>query len=130
LLAAASGVFLSAWAIYRGDRREFWVIGIAGSLFLAPHVYGYDAAVLLLPLLLVFFGEWSGMSRAAAGVLLAPIVCFLGILDPPWAGMPAAALGLFWAAALTESLCRGQVFRFRGTEPEPTCFGGRGISSK
>ena len=99
-LAVAVGA--SLWAIARGDLARLWVVGLSCSLLIAPHVYGYDAALLLLPLLLVLFGGWGKLSKVAAGILVAPLTFLLTIADAPWAAVPAAALALFVGAVIRD----------------------------
>ena len=68
-----------------------------------PHVFGYDAAMLLLPLWLVSFHSTSKLSRIAVVALAAPIIFFFSFLDPPWSAVPALGLLLFLAALAREN---------------------------
>jgi hypothetical protein len=79
---------------------------ISGSLAVAPHVYGYDAAILLLPLWLTMF-HGGGLAKQGARLLaLPPIWAFLAF-DPPLTGVTAACvLGYVVLAASPGKLAR------------------------
>jgi hypothetical protein len=68
----------------------------AGSLLVAPHVYGYDAALLLAGLWLAMFepGGTRG-GRITATVLLTPVPLLLGLAGSPWAAATPLALLAF-----------------------------------
>jgi hypothetical protein len=74
-----------------------------GSLLVSPHVYKYDATLLLLPILLVIFHSTSKFSRIAAATAVIPIPYFLTVAGPPLAAVPALTLLVFLTALSRES---------------------------
>ena len=98
-------VGLASW---RAPYWRWFSAAVAGSLVSAPHVFRYDAAVLLLPLWVVIFTSKDKLSRFAALLLLVPIPYFAWAFGPPWGIVPPLAILLFLAALAREnSLSRG-----------------------
>ena len=98
-------VGLAAW---RAPYWRWFSAAVAGSLVSAPHVFRYDAAVLLLPLWVVIFTSKDKLSRLAALLLLVPIPYFASAFGPPWGIVPPLAILLFLAALARENyLSRG-----------------------
>ena len=86
-------VLLTAAACWRAPLWRCVAAASAGSLLAVPHVYGYDAGLLLIPLLLVMFESGLKGPRIAATVLLTPLPFLLGLAGAPWAaGTPLALL--------------------------------------
>jgi hypothetical protein len=67
----------------------------AGSLLVAPHVFGYDAGLLLAGLWLAVFESSARFPRVAATVLLTPVPFLLSLAGPPWAAATPLALLAF-----------------------------------
>lgn len=75
---------------------------IAGSLAFTPHVYKYDGAALLVPLLLgAFASEWR-WTRYAAWVAACPLVYVAAVFGRPWGILPPLSLLLFTLALALE----------------------------
>jgi hypothetical protein len=79
--------------------RSSWWKGLAaaqaGTMLLAPHVFMYDSTLLILPALLMFFGESGLTSRIAATIFFAPIPYLVQLADKPWTIAPSlVVLGL------------------------------------
>ena len=94
---ALAGV-VAATALYAAWRAPLWrwfAAGIAGSLLMVPHVYGYDAAVLLLPVLLAIFKASGRGARYSAMAIALPCVFWLPAAGSPWAMGPALAISAF-----------------------------------
>ena len=93
-------------AVVMGARQgPLWVwlsISLTGSLLVAPFTFGYDAAILLLPLWLVLFRSQSGFPRIVALTLAVPFPFFCSMLGAPWSAVPAAMLVLFLIALTRE----------------------------
>ncbi len=105
---ALAGV-VAAIALFAAWHAPLWrwfAAGIAGSLLMVPHVYGYDAAVLLLPALLAIFKARGRFTRYSAMAIALPCVFWLPAAGPPWAMGPALAISAFLIS----------VARERGTE--------------
>jgi Glycosyltransferase family 87 len=88
-------VILTAAACWRAPLWRFVAAASAGSLLAVPHVYGYDAGLLLIPLLLAMFESGLKGPRIAATVLLTPLPLLLGLAGAPWAAATPLALLAF-----------------------------------
>jgi hypothetical protein len=94
-LLTASAVILTVGACWGAPLWRAVAAASAGSLLVAPHVYGYDAALLLAGLWLAMFEGGSRWPRIAAAVLLTPIPMLLGLAGSPWAAATPLALLAF-----------------------------------
>jgi hypothetical protein len=101
LLTAAAAILTIA-ACWRAPLWRSVAAASAGSLLVAPHVYGYDAGLLLAGLWLAMFegGEPRAMRfpRIAATMLLTPIPFLLSLAGSPWSGATPLALLAFLAS--------------------------------
>ena len=96
----AGVVALTAAACWRAPLWRCVAAASAGSLLAVPHVYGYDAGLLLIPLLLVVFESGLRWPRIAATALLTPLPMLLGLAGAPWpAATPLALLVLLASLA-------------------------------
>ena len=87
----------------RGAPLWRWLsVALAGSLLVPPHVYGYDASMLLLVWLALFSSKklWTRLMALALG---APPVFFLSMAGAPWSVLPALVLLLFLTALAREN---------------------------
>ena len=96
-------VGLMAVAVWRAPWWRVLAAALTASVMAGPQAFGYDAAMLLLPVWLVAFHSKSRLSRGAAVVLAAPTTFFFSLLDPPWSVVPALGLVLFLAALAREN---------------------------
>lgn len=78
--------------------------GIAGSMLIVPHVFGYDLTVLLLGLLLAIKSSESKLTRAVAFWLCAPPCHIASLFGAPWAACLPFSLAVFVFALGRESL--------------------------
>jgi hypothetical protein len=87
-------VLLVAAACWRAPLWQ-WIAAVsAGSLLVPPHVYGYDAALLLLPLWLAIFMSPDKTTRLAAMLVCTPLPFLMTLAGTPWAAStPLALLG-------------------------------------
>jgi Glycosyltransferase family 87 len=101
-LLTAAAVILTAAACWRAPLWRAIAAASAGSLLVAPHVYGYDAGLLLAGLWLAMFESGtqreSRFPRMTATVLLTPLPLLLGLAGPPWAAATPLALLAFLAS--------------------------------
>ncbi len=100
-LAAA----VAAIAIYAAWNAPLWrwfAAAVAGSLVMIPHVYNYDVAVMLAPVLLAIFRAETKTLKVAAMTLALPCVFWLPAAGPPWAMGPALAMLFFLIAIARE----------------------------
>ena len=88
----------------RGAPLWRWLsVALVGSLLVPPHVYGYDASILLLPVWLALFSSKKLWARLMALALAAPPVFFLSMAGAPWSVLPALVLLLFLTALAWEN---------------------------
>jgi len=93
-------VVLTAAACWRAPLWRCLAAASAGSLLAVPHVYGYDAGLLLVALWLAMFESGRKGPRIAATVLLTPLPLLLGLAGAPWAAAtPLALLGFLASLA-------------------------------
>ena len=101
-LLTAVAVILTLAACWHAPLWRSVAAASAGSLLVAPHVYGYDAGLLLVGLWLAMFegGEQRAtrFPRVAATVLLTPIPFLLSLAGSPWAAATPLALLAFLAS--------------------------------
>lgn len=101
-LFTAVAVILTIAACWRAPLWRAVAAASAGSLLVAPHVYGYDAGLLLAGLWLAMFesGKQSRSQgpRVTAAVLLTPVPMLLGLAGSPWAAATPLALLAFLAS--------------------------------
>ena len=81
---------------------------IAGSILAVPHVYAYDAGILLPLLLLTVFRSKDPYSRFLATTFLVPLPFVSLSIGPPWTLIPALVLFSFLAALARESYLEGK----------------------
>lgn len=97
---------LTALACWRAPLWRMIGAATAGSLLVAPHVYGYDAGLLLVGLWLAIFESRAERApRIAALIVLTPLPLLAGLAGVPWAAaMPLTMLAflgsLGWRAGL------------------------------
>ena len=86
-------------AVRRAPLWRFWSAILIGSVLVGPHVFGYDAAMLLLAVWLVVSHAESRPSRVLAAIVAVPLLFFCSLLDTPWPVVPSLVL-LAWLSAL------------------------------
>ena len=94
---------VTAIAVWRAPYWRSLAAAVAGSLLIAPHVFRYDASLLLLPLWLVMFVSKSTFSRFAALALVAPIPYFIAVFGKPFGAVPPLAILVFLIALAREN---------------------------
>jgi hypothetical protein len=75
----------------------------AGSLLVAPHVYGYDTTLVLLPVWLCYNAAQRTITRVAAIIFACPLPFFLSLAGSPWSAAPAIALTAFLGGLVLET---------------------------
>ena len=81
-----------------------WIAAASiGSLLVAPHVYGYDAALLLAALWIVIFVCKDKWPRIAATMAAIPIPYLMTLAGKPWASATPIVYLLFLAALMRRS---------------------------
>ena len=76
----------------------------AANLLVVPHVYGYDAGLMLLPLWLAIYRSSRLIPRIAATVLVTPLPFMMTLAGTPWAATAPLAMLFFLASLLVRNL--------------------------
>jgi len=109
IILTALVVGLLLWSCRRtGPLWMTFTLATAGSLLISPHVYGYDATMLLLPAWCIIFLSNFRIAKLAAATICTPITTIAQISRPPLAGFIALALFVFVVAVCLESLYHGR----------------------
>jgi hypothetical protein len=88
-------IMLVAVACWRAPLWRWFAAASTGSLLVAPHVYGYDAGLLLLSIWLAIFMSTDKWKRIAATLICTPIPFLMNLAGTPWAAATPIALLLF-----------------------------------
>jgi len=92
-IAIAIAIFL--WSVRAAPLWRMFAITAVASLWIVPHVYGYDASLLLLPIALTIFRSANPASRIAATLLATPIPFGFALAGKPWAIVSSASVAIF-----------------------------------
>ena len=85
-------------AVRNAPRSRWWLATATAGLLLVPHVYGYDASLLLLPLWIAIFDNIHKPLRIVATMVSTPIAFLVALADKPWSVTSALALLLLLSA--------------------------------
>jgi hypothetical protein len=83
--------------------RTFTLTAFA-SLFMVPHVYAYDAALLLVPVLLIVRDASRHLTKVAAVLFATPIPFLFALADKPYSIVSSASLLAIFLLVANESL--------------------------
>jgi hypothetical protein len=78
------------------ERQPLWrwmSLAITASLFAAPHVYGYDAAIMVLPIWLVQAYSRKTATRTVFAAFATPLPFLAGLAGQPWSIITPLCLG-------------------------------------
>lgn len=114
LLSALTILGAAAWVIRRQPLWLWVSLALTASLFAAPHVYGYDLAIFLLPVWLVQAYSSSLLTKAAFAALATPLPFFIGLAGPPWLLATPLCLGFCLVALVLEA--RGALVPEHGSQ--------------
>jgi glycosyl transferase family 87 len=95
------GVVIAILLIAARHRPTLFILTPVASLLIAPHVYGYDAALLMVPLLVTIFETTNKAARIAATLLSTPVPFGMALADKPWAIASSASLIAFFLISAT-----------------------------
>ena len=90
-------------AIWRAPLWRWFSAACAATLLVSPHVYRYDAGIMLLPILLAIFCSTSRFTRIVAATAAIPIPYMAAFFGPPYSMAPALVMFLFLIALACES---------------------------
>lgn len=99
-----TAVALVLWfiAIRKSTLESWWSATALTGLLIVPHVYGYDAGLLLLPVWLMAFRATAKPVRIAATLASTPIPYLMNLADKPW-GVASSLTLLGFLGALAAS---------------------------
>jgi hypothetical protein len=105
-LLVGAVILLVAAACWRAPLWQWIAAASAGSLLVPPHVYGYDAGLLLLSIWLAIFMSAAKWTRIAALLISTPIPFLMNLAGTPWAAATPVALLLFLVSLQRKSESR------------------------
>jgi hypothetical protein len=105
-LLVGAVILLVAAACWRAPLWQWIAAASAGSLLVPPHVYGYDAGLLLLSIWLAIFMSAAKWTRIAALLICTPIPFLMNLAGTPWAAATPVALLLFLVSLQRKSESR------------------------
>lgn len=100
----AATVGCAAIAAWRAPWWRGMSAGMAGSILIVPHVFGYDLTILLLGLLLAIRMSKSKLTRASAAWLCFPLCYMANFFDAPWSAAVPLSLAVFVFALARETV--------------------------
>jgi hypothetical protein len=103
-LLVAAVIVLVALACRRTPLWRWVAAASTGSLLVPPHVYGYDAGLLLASIWLAIFVATDKRTRIAATLICTPIPYLMTLAGTPWAATTPVALLLFLAILALRNL--------------------------
>lgn len=103
-IVAAIAIFV--WSVRAAPLWRFFALTAVASLWIVPHVYGYDASLLLLPIMLTIFRSTSPASRIAATLLSTPIPFGFALAGKPWAVVSSASVAIYLVLLASENRTR------------------------
>ncbi len=83
------------FAVYKAPLWKMFAVTAVASLLIAPHVYGYDATLLLLPFLLTIFHAQLPGAKIAATLLCTPLTFGFALAGKPYAIVSSASMVIF-----------------------------------
>ena len=113
LSACLAAVFF--WRVRNAPLWKMFALTPVASLWIVPHVYGYDAAMLMLPVWLTIFYSRRPAPRIASTLLSTPIPFGFALAGQPWAIVASGALLLYFG-----------ILAFQEEVPEPVLPAHRG----
>lgn len=99
-------VALGLAALVLGERQPLWrwmSLTITVSLFIAPHVFAYDAAIMLLPVWLVRAYSRKPSTRTAFAAFATPVPFLAGMAGSPWAVLTPLCLAACFSTLAWEA---------------------------
>jgi hypothetical protein len=93
IIVAILATFL--FAVHNAPLWKLFAVTSVASLLVAPHVYGYDATLLLLPFLLTIFNSQLAGAKIAATLLCTPLPFGFALAGRPYAIVASASLLAF-----------------------------------
>ncbi len=103
-LLIASIIVLFVWTVRDAPLWRMFAVTAVASELIVPHVYGYDATLLLLPIWLTIFNSKQPASKIAATLMATPLPFLFALADKPWAVVSSASMLLFFGVLAYEKV--------------------------
>lgn len=96
-VAAVIGVILLlfVYGVYKASLWRMFAMTAVASLAVAPHVYGYDATLLLLPFLLTIFNSSQSLAKIVATLLCTPLPFGFALAGKPYSIVSSVSVLIF-----------------------------------
>lgn len=109
--AACTLLVAAGWwvAVKNAPRWRWWLATAVAGLLVTPHVYGYDAGLMLLPVWLALFENTEKRLRIVATLVSTPLPFLISLADKPWSVTAALALVALLAATVLSATQRERV---------------------
>ena len=106
VLAACTLLVAVGWwiAIRNAPRWRWWLGTAVAGLLVTPHVYGYDAGLMLLPVWLALFENTEKRLRIVATLVSTPLPFLISLADTPWSVVASLALVALLAATAMSAI--------------------------
>jgi hypothetical protein len=101
---SAPVVLVFLWAVRDASLWKMFTLTPVASLWVVPHVYGYDASVLLLAIWLTIFRADRPAPRIMATLLATPVPFGFALAGRPWAIVSSGSLLLFFAILVSSKV--------------------------
>jgi len=88
-------LLIFVFAVYKAALWRMFAVTAVASILVAPHVYGYDATLLLLPFLLTIFNSQLAGAKIWATLLCTPLPFGFALAGKPYAIVASASLVVF-----------------------------------
>jgi hypothetical protein len=95
-------LLIFAFGVYDAPLWKMFAATAVASLLVAPHVYGYDATLLLLPFLLTIFNSRQPAAKIAATLLCTPLPFGFALAGKPYAIVASVSLVIFLILLATD----------------------------
>jgi len=95
-------VLLFLWSVRNAPLWRTFALTAAASLWIVPHVYGYDASLLLLPIMLTIYRSTSQVSRGIATLLSTPLPFGFALAPKPWTIISSLSVLVFFLLLVYE----------------------------
>ncbi|MDP9114184.1 MAG: DUF2029 domain-containing protein [Acidobacteriota bacterium] len=99
-------VMVFVWTVREAPLWRVFAVTAVASELIVPHVYGYDATLLLLPIWLTIFNSKQPASKIAATLMATPLPFLFALADKPWAVVSSASMLLFFGVLAYEKAAR------------------------
>ncbi|MEQ1947590.1 MAG: glycosyltransferase family 87 protein [Bryobacteraceae bacterium] len=106
LLASVVAVYILA--VRNAPLWRMFTLTALASLFIAPHVYAYDAALLLVPVMLTIYQSTQKATRIAAAVFSMPFTFGFALAGKPYSIVGSLGVLVLWLFVASDSMAEAE----------------------